>query len=138
MTLERKIFSNSAINIVCNIISVALKFLAVYLIISYFDKETFGKYTFITSYITILSILIDLGINNIAIREISNNRNQFGSYLSNVIVLKLVLGCLVYVLSMVIILLFHFSQPVKYNTLIINIVAVSSFLFLILSLSQSF
>ena len=140
MTLERKIFSNSAINIVCNILSVALKFLAIYLIINYFssDKESFGKYTFITSFITILSIIIDLGVNSITIREISNNRSLLDHYLSNAIVLKIALGFIVYILSIVIILVFHYFQPSKYNNLIIGLVAFSSLTFFILALSQSF
>lgn len=51
--------------------------------------EIFGKYSFILALITIFLIVSDFGIKTVAIRDVARDASKIGSYLGNIIVLKL-------------------------------------------------
>lgn len=76
MTHNTKIMRNSVSLMGGRIFHAVLNLLAVGLIARYLKLEKFGEYGFITAVCTILMVVTDMGINRIAIREISKDTSK--------------------------------------------------------------
>ncbi len=60
----------------------------------------YGKYFILINFSIILQILLDLGLENFNRREIARHNNLLEKYLSNIITLKLILGLLYFLISL--------------------------------------
>jgi O-antigen/teichoic acid export membrane protein len=56
----------------------------------------YGKYSFAVGFTSILAVLADFGLNDLAMRDIAREKEKVGKYLSNVIALRLVLSALAF------------------------------------------
>ena len=65
-----------------------------YLIFSarYLGPELFGLLTFGLAFTGIFGLLLDLGLNNLAIREVARDKSRANVYLSNITFIKLLMG----------------------------------------------
>ncbi len=61
--------------------------------------EMYGTYFAVFNYSFLFSILLDFGINNFNNRAISRNNNRLGEYLSNLMMIKMVLSVLYLVIT---------------------------------------
>ncbi len=75
----------------------------------YLGEVDFGKYCFATSLTTLFSIIIGLGINNLMIRELARHRELIEEYVSNAIILKLILSVAGFLLFFFAAKIFNFS-----------------------------
>ncbi len=70
-------------------------------------EESLGKYTFALSFTVLFSILIDIGLTPVLIREVARRREDAQRYLGAIMSLKLVLAAVSYALVLVAINLLH-------------------------------
>ena len=62
-----------------------------------------GHYTFALFFTTILAVIIDIGISNVLVREVSKNRDKSQEYLSVAMAVKIPLAILTYLIAIVLI-----------------------------------
>lgn len=94
------LFTTKIIDIVTGIFSVAL-------IARYLGAESFGNYTFVIALVGIFIPITYLGLENIAIRELSRNRDERGEYLGSIIVVRWILSFIAAFLTIVVTFFIH-------------------------------
>jgi O-antigen/teichoic acid export membrane protein len=92
---------NILVLFVSQIASMGLGFF--YLIISarYLGPELFGLLTFGLAFTGIFGLLLDLGLNNLAIRDVARDNSRANEYLSNITCIKLLAGVITFGLTAV-------------------------------------
>jgi len=92
------------------------------LIARHLGVDLLGKYAFSVFFIMLLSILIDLGINQVLTREIAKYPEKTNEYLGNAFSFKILTGALVYILAIVLVNILGYPQITKNLVMITGIV----------------
>ena len=112
MSKARKIAKNTLFLLVSQIISYILAFFYMIYIARYLGADGFGTLSFAIAFTGIFSILADLGLNTLTVREIARDKSLTGKYFSNVVLMKTFLAVLTFGLMAVIINLLGYPQEV--------------------------
>lgn len=101
MDTAKTVGKNILVLFVSQIASMGLGFF--YLIISarYLGPELFGLLTFGLAFTGIFGLLLDLGLNNLAIRDVARDNSRANEYLSNITCIKLLAGVITFGLTAV-------------------------------------
>lgn len=83
--------------------------------------EQFGVYAFATSYITLLSVLVEFSLQQLIIRDVARNPDQAGSYFSNALAIKCVFFILAIVIVPITTKLLGYSEEVQIVLYILSI-----------------
>lgn len=114
MALARKIAYNVLFNSFLKVFStVALSLLSIRLITGYLGQEGFGAYSTVLAFFAFFSALADLGLSSVTVREISREGADEGRILSRVFSLRLATSFVVFLLSPLLVMLFHYSPELK-------------------------
>lgn len=92
------------------------------LIARHFGADLLGKYTFSIFFIMLLSILIDLGLNQVLTREIAKHPEKTNEYFGNVFSFKLITGVIVYILAIVLVNIMGYPELTRNLVLITGII----------------
>lgn len=92
------------------------------LIARHFGADLLGKYTFSIFFIMLLSILIDLGLNQVLTREIARYPEKTNKYFDNIFSFKIIIGILIYFLALALIYLLNYPQITKNLVMITGLV----------------
>lgn len=129
-SVVRRVAENTILIIAGNLISIAVGLATNILIVRYLGARSFGVYSAIFAYLTFFSLITDLGIGTIVVREASKDRGRAGILIGNAIMMKLVLSLVAIASSSVVVYLLHYPPEVKIFTYIASL----SFLFSFASL----
>lgn len=113
MSTVRKVAKNTGIVIIWNIL---IKFVGLFISIylaRYLGVGTYGDYSFVLAYTLFLGVIIDLGVNNVLVREIAKNKERANELITNAFGIKLALFAVVLPLSIIIINLLGYPSDVK-------------------------
>lgn len=88
----QKIISNSTILLSTQIIGRAIRIFLVIFSARLLGDENYGKFTFALSFTTLFLIFSDMGLHQLMVREISRNQKEVTSYLSNGLIIKILLS----------------------------------------------
>ncbi|KPJ55940.1 hypothetical protein AMJ49_06040 [Parcubacteria bacterium DG_74_2] len=58
----------------------------------YFGPAIYGQWAFALSFVTLFSVLADFGFSTLTVREIARDKSKTSQYLSNIIIMKIILG----------------------------------------------
>ncbi|MEI7826510.1 MAG: flippase [Euryarchaeota archaeon] len=96
MDTAKTVGKNIVVLFVSQIVSMGIGFF--YLIFSarYLGPELFGLLTFALAFTGIFGLLLDLGLNNLAIRDVARDKSRANEYLSNITFIKLIMGVLTF------------------------------------------
>ncbi len=90
-----------------------LSFFYFVLVARFIGVEDLGKYTFAISFATLFSVFIDLGLNQALIRESAKFHEKSKTYLSSIMVVKLLATFVVYAVVVVVINLLGYPSLTK-------------------------
>lgn len=110
----QKIAKNTIVTILGNIVFRFISlFITIYLA-RYLGTDDFGKYSFVFAYLVFFTVLADLGLRQILVREMSRNRSIAPKLMGNAYIITLLLTIFATILSMIIITLM--SYPLDITT----------------------
>ena len=112
MSKARKIAKNTVFLFISQIISYILAFFYMIYIARYLGADGFGILSFALAFTGIFSILADLGLNTLTVREIARDKSLTGKYFSNVVLIKIILAALTFGLVAVVINIMGYPQEV--------------------------
>ncbi|MBX4205510.1 MAG: flippase [Candidatus Doudnabacteria bacterium] len=101
-------------------------------LIQYFGPEVAGQFGLIAGYLTVFSFFVDLGMQQLVIKKVSENKAEASRYLSNYLGIQFFLGLGFMLILDVIVLTSHYPQAVR------NALYVTGLSLLISSLSMPF
>jgi O-antigen/teichoic acid export membrane protein len=114
MTVAQKIFSNTMVQIIGKGIIAFLSIIAVKILTTYFGTELYGEYNAIYTYLAFFSIIADLGIYTIAVREMSRKDEDVPAIIGNILTIRTLLA----IISIGIAVVSSFFIPQYTNTFI--------------------
>lgn len=129
MSLLKQVAQNTIIQFVGKIIGSIFALITVGLMLRYLGQVGFGQYTTIISFLSIFSILADLGLYLVVTREISRPGADERKIVSNAFTLKLIGAGIILGLGQIVALFFPYSHTVKIGIM----VGAFSFLFVLLN-----
>ena len=112
MSRTRKIAKNTLFLFVSQIISYILAFFYMIYIARYLGADGFGILSFALAFTGIFSILADLGLNTLTVREIARDKSLTSKYFSNVVLMKIILSALTFGILAAVINLMGYPQEV--------------------------
>ncbi|MDA0524408.1 flippase [Methanococcoides alaskense] len=138
MSTLRKIAKNTTAMIVGNIF---VKILALIISISlarYLGVESFGKYTFVITYLMFFSFISGFGVDQVVIRDISRNSSVTSKMMNNALFIRSITSFIAIALSVIFINLLDYPTDTKlYITIASTILLFQGLSYLFESLFQS-
>ena len=98
----------------------------------YLGMEILGQYYTAVAFTTILALVIDLGFANILIREVAKDQQKTNTWLRPIIGLKLILSFVAAIIA------YLFAILAGYDTLVLNLIAISFFSMIFDSFTNTF
>lgn len=112
MSFIQRIARNTSIFFISQIISYVLTFFYTVYIARFLGADGYGILAFALAFSGIFSILADLGLNTLTVRELSKYKNLTKKYIGNVLAIKLILACLSFGLIILSINLMRYPQDI--------------------------
>ncbi|HII81662.1 MAG TPA: flippase [Methanosarcina sp.] len=128
MNIIRTIVKNATALIIMQITTMFLGLIFSIYLAKYLGVSDFGKYSFALSFTSMLAIIVDVGFNQLTVREISRDKTKLGKFVGNIIPLKIFLS---FIYSMIIYLLLDLMKY-PYDTKIVV------YIFVIFTILNSF
>ncbi len=94
MSTARKIFSNTVVQILGKVVIAVFSIFAVKILTNYLSPETYGEYNTVYIYLAFFSIIADLGIYTIAVREMAKNEEKVPLIIGNILSIRTLLATL--------------------------------------------
>lgn len=133
MVLARKIAYNVAFNSVAKILSTVLALVSIGFITRYLGRDGFGDYATILAFFAFFGAVLDLGLYQVATREISRKDADEKSIMGNVFTLRLVSSSLVIIIAPILIIFLPYSQEVKNGIIIVALAYIASSSYMVLN-----
>lgn len=116
--LARKIAYNTIISAGARFISLALAFIIIGFLTRYLGQSGFGQYNTILAFLYIFTVLSDLGLYSICLREISKEGADESRIISNAFSTRFFIGLFTFSLAPLAVLFFPYSSEIKLGVLI--------------------
>lgn len=116
--LGRKIVYNTVISIGARIIGLVLSLIIVGFITRYLGQTGFGYYSTILAFLYFFTVLADLGLYSICLREISKDGTNQSKIASNAFTIRFFIGLLIFCLAPIIVCFFPYQTEIKLGVLI--------------------
>lgn len=113
MSTPRKITKNAIVLFIAQIITYAIGFFITMFTARYLGTTGFGVLSLALSITAITSIFADLGLGSLTVRELSRNKSLTNKYFSNTLLMKIFSSFLTIVITIIIVNLFNYNQPVS-------------------------
>jgi len=116
----RKILGNVGWLFAERILTMILAFLVGIWVIRYLGSENFGKLSYTTSFVALFSVIAQLGLNAIVVRNIVHEEKAAPEILGTAFVLKLIASLLTIIITGIAVWTFDPDPKVRWMTLIIS------------------
>jgi O-antigen/teichoic acid export membrane protein len=116
--LGRKITYNTIISAGARIIGLALSLIIIGFITRYLGQAGFGYYATILAFLFFFTVLADLGLYSICLREISQPQADEKKIISNAFTLRILAGLLIFGLAPLVVCFFPYPSQVKLGVLV--------------------
>lgn len=132
MNTIQKVAKNTSILLISQVITYILAFIFTMYSARYLGVENFGILSFALAFTGVTVLFTDLGLSTLLVREVSRNKDLMRTYIQNILSLKLILGLITFILSILIV------KILGYNLEIIQIVAIITLYTIFSTLASSF
>ncbi len=109
----QKIAYNTIISIIARIASMILALIIIALATRYLGEALFGEYIIILAYLYVFSVLADLGLYSIVVREISKEGADEKRIINNAFTLRFIGGIFIFIVGIFIALFFPYTFETK-------------------------
>jgi len=116
--ISKKIAYNTIISTGARIIGLALSLIVIGFITRYLGQTGFGYYSTVLAFLFFFTVLADLGLYSICIREISKPKANQEKIASNAFTLRFFAGLFIFCLAPLIVCFFPYSSEIKLGVLI--------------------
>lgn len=116
--LGKKIAYNAVISTGARIIGLVLSLIIIGFITRYLGQTGFGYYSTILAFLYFFTVLADLGLYSICLREISKDKTDQSKVASNAFTIRFFIGLLIFCLAPLVVYFFPYQTEIKLGILI--------------------
>lgn len=120
MSTAKRVVKNTSVLFIATIIGYILGFFVFAYTSRYLGAEGFGVISIALSLAAIFGIIIDLGLNTLTVREVARNKDLADKYISNTLLMKIILSILTFGLIILSTKIIGYSEQVSYVIYIIT------------------
>lgn len=124
--VKNKIFNNISWIIIAKLFEMVISLFVGMLTARYLGPANYGIIGYVTSYVTFINAFCTLGLNNIIVKELINNKDKQGEYIWTCIVMKFISSVISTIALNIIIVILH---PNNKEMLLVTILSSISILF---------
>ena len=124
ISTTKRVAKNTGVLITGNIISKLCLLIFFAIVARNIGPEGLGKYAFALSFTALITVLGDMGLNTLAIREVARDRSLISKYLGNIAILKTVLSAIAVGIIFLAITLLNYPPD---TTKVVYIIGISAF-----------
>ena len=117
--MDSRVLKNLSWLVIANIFTKPLWFVFVIYSANILGVNDFGIYTFSVSFLFIFSMLLDMGLEQLLVRDVAKNKDSINIYFNNAITYKFLASILVFIIVLMIIYFSDYSEKIKISLLII-------------------
>ncbi|MBW9223430.1 flippase, partial [Methanothermococcus sp. SCGC AD-155-E23] len=117
----QRILKNLSVLSLARIVSMFFGFLYTVYTARYLGPASYGILAFALALNGIFGVIANFGLDPLTVREVARNKNLAGKYLANGIVLKLLFGCLTFLIVFVVVNLLGYPEITKKVVYLITI-----------------
>jgi len=121
MSTVQRIARNTGLLLVSQVLSYLLSFFFVAYMARYLGAAGYGIISFAFAFTTLFSILADLGLQPLVVREVARDKSLAPKYLANVSMMKIILGSLTFGLIALTINLMGYPQQTIYVVYLVGL-----------------
>ena len=118
LNLTQKIAYNAASSTIARIIDTAITLFIVAIVTRYLGPDGFGDYITVVTFVYIFSVIADLGLYSIVVREISRKGADEENIVNNAFTLRVTAGFFILGSAYFISLLFPYSEETRYGIIV--------------------
>lgn len=107
--------------IISRVLAAVILFLIYTRLLQYLGPQVAGEYGLIAAYLTVFSFFVDLGMQQLVIKKVSEDRSLAGKYLSNYFGIQFCLGLGFMLIMDLFVLTAHYPPIVKHSLLIASV-----------------
>lgn len=139
LTVTKKIIKNTIYLLSSDVLTKTLGFIYTIYLAKHLGAEGFGILSFSIAFTGLFAIFIDMGLSNLATREIARNYKKTSKYISNIIAIKLVLVPITIAIIFASINLLKYSPETKIIIYIFGfVIGINSFIQIISSMFSAY
>ncbi len=110
MNTVQKVTKNAGVLLLAKVISRVLAFFYIMYAARYLGAERFGVLSFALAFTGISGVLMDLGLDQLTIREVARNQSLAGMYVTNVTLMKVALVIATFGVIAIVVHVFHYPR----------------------------
>jgi len=115
----RRMAKNTSVLTIMNIATLLLSLVFTIIIARSFGDVNFGEYSSAVALTSLYALIMDLGFNQLIIREVSREKEVAGKFLGNISIIKLVLAIIFFITIVITTKFWNKNQiyyDIKYST----------------------
>jgi len=120
MSVAKKIAYNSGFLLIGRVATKLISLLIMAYMARYLGSEDFGIYNFALSFVSLFTIISELGLHGIAVRESSRNQDNSDSILGNSVYISTFLSLIAFIFSVISIQILGYSYETKIIVFVIS------------------
>jgi len=113
--LTRRIAGNTFYQLAGKTISMVITIFATVLVTRMYGREGYGEFSLMQNFPALFFIIVDFGFNAIVIREISNNLAKAKDYISNILLIRIVMSLFLGIFCYVLLRFFPYSEQLRFG-----------------------
>lgn len=110
MSTVQRVAKNAAVLYIAYIITAILGLVLIIYVARMLGDATFGKYSFAIVFTGLFGVLTNLGMNELLVREVARDKSRATKYLSNIVIMRLILSAIVFALIALVINLMDYPE----------------------------
>ncbi|MFA6981841.1 MAG: flippase [Patescibacteria group bacterium] len=112
---RKKAALNTLFQFVTKFISMGITVIATMIITRSYGKAGYGAFSLMQSFPALFFVIVDFGLNAVAVREISKDRTKEQSFLANVLSIRLILALIFMFVLWLVLRLFPYDEALKFG-----------------------
>lgn len=115
---RKQIGLNATYLLVSQVIARLATFTASIFLVRYLGVDKYGQYSTVIAFVGLFSVVADLGLGQVVIREVAKDKQKAGLFLGNFLILEFFIGASIFILLSLLIRLFSYPPLIVVATII--------------------
>jgi O-antigen/teichoic acid export membrane protein len=127
--ITKKIASNTIYQVIGKVITMSVTILATIIITRMYGREGYGAFNLMQTFPALFFIIVDFGLNAIAVKEFSENYEKAEKYFGNILLLRLLLSVIVMLVAGALLIFFPYASGLKNGIFLALLLIITQALF---------
>lgn len=126
MSTVQRIAKNTGALTLMSIVNLGLGLIFTVSLARFLGDVEFGKYSFALAFTSLFAVFMDMGFNQLTIREVARDKTLAKKYLGNILIMKVFLSLIFFLIVVIAVNLMHYPSDTKMVVYILGVFSILS------------